>query len=76
MTTSQNLLFPIHVYRRCREQLIKYDEDHKEIYFTTMQLKNDEIAIEKNDLYTQVINTRDKEVIAQFKTKKGAQHVS
>jgi len=70
MVTSQNLLFPINIYRRCREQLIKYDEDHKEIYFTTMQLKNGEITIERNNLYTQVIETQSKKVIAQFNTKK------
>ena len=70
MTTSQNLLFPIHVYRRCREQLMKHDQEHEEIYFTTMQLKNGEITIEKNDLYTQVINRHSGEIIAQFNTKK------
>ena len=70
VSTSQNLLFPIDIYRRCREQLIKFDEEHKEIYFTTMQLKNGEVTIERNNLYTQVIETRSKKVIAQFNTKK------
>ncbi len=70
VTTSLNLLFPINVYRRCREQLIKYDERHSEIYFTTTQLENKEIFIEKNVLYTQVINTKSGEIIAQFNTKK------
>lgn len=71
VTTSQNLLFPINIYRRCREQLIKHDEEHKELYFTTMQLKNGEITIEKNSLFTQIVETDSQKVIAQFNTKKG-----
>ena len=68
--TSKNLLFPIYIYRRCRTQLIQQDERHEEIYFTTMQYENNEIYIEKNNLYTQVINKHSGEVIAQFNTKK------
>jgi|GEM_PF-6780381 len=72
LRTSKNLLFPIHIYRRCREQLIKYDERHEDIYFTTTQLKHGEITIEKNTLYTQIIDNDSSEIIANFNTKRSA----
>ena len=69
VTTSKNLLFPIDIYRKCRTQLIDYDDRHEEIYFTTMQLEKGEIEIEKNSLYTKVIDTETALTIAQFNTK-------
>ncbi len=70
VTTSKNLLFPIDIYRKCREQLIAYDERHREIYFTTMQLEHIEIAIEKNALYTKVIDVETGLVMAQINASK------
>jgi len=73
VTTSNNLLFPIDIYRKCRTQLIDYDDRHEEIYFTTMQLENGEIEIEKNSLHTKIIDVEIGMTIAQFnvKQKKG-----
>lgn len=69
VTMSENLLFPITIYRKCRTKLIDYDDRHEEIYFTTMQLENGEIEIEKNSLYTKVIDAKTGLTIAQFNTK-------
>ena len=69
VTMSQNLLFPPSIYRKCRVQLIDYDDRHEEIYFTTKQLENSEIAIEKNSLYTKVVDVKTGLTIAKFNTK-------
>jgi len=75
VTTSKNLLFPIDIYRKCRTQLIDYDERHAEIYFTTLQLENGEIEIEKNSLYTKVIDVETGLVMAQFNVKQKIKEV-
>ena len=75
VTSSKNLLFPIDIYRKCRAQLIDYDERHAEIYFTTMQLENGEIAIERNSLHTKVIDVETGLVMAQFNVKQKAKEV-
>jgi len=69
ITTSKNLLFPIDIYRKCRTQLIDYDNRHKEIYYTTKQLENGEIEIEKNSLYTKIIDIETGLTIAKFNKK-------
>jgi len=69
VTMSENLLFPISIYRKCRPQLIDYDDRHEEIYFTTMQLENGEIEIERNSLYTKVVDIETGDTMAQFNTK-------
>jgi len=69
VTMSQNLLFPPSIYRKCRVQLIDYDDRHAEIYFTTMQLENGEIVIEKNSLYTKVVDVETGLTIAKLNTK-------
>ena len=70
ISTSKNLLFPIDIYRKCRTQLIAYDEQYEELYFTTRQLDTGAIEIEKNALFTKVIDVLTNETIAQFNTKK------
>lgn len=69
VTMSQNLLFSPSIYRKCRTQLIDYDDRHEEIYFTTMQLENAEIEIEKNSLYTKIVDVETGLTIAKFNTK-------
>lgn len=69
VTMSEKLLFPITIYRKCRTQLIDYDDRHEEIYFTTMQLENGEIEIEKNSLYTKVIDVETGATMAKCNTK-------
>jgi hypothetical protein len=69
ITISQNLLFPPSIYRKCRVQLIDYDDRHEEIYFTTMQLEDGEIVIENNSLYTKVVDVETGLTIAKFNKK-------
>ncbi len=63
--TSKNLLFPIQVYRRCRRQLLDYDERYESIYHATTLQENGEILIERNLLFTRIIDAASSEVIAQ-----------
>jgi hypothetical protein len=63
--TSNNLLFPIDTYRRCRRQLLSHDERYESIYYATKLHENREITIEKNLLFTSILDTASGEVIAQ-----------
>jgi len=70
VSMSHSLLFPIDIYRKCRKQLIDYDDGYEDLYFTTKQLENGEIRIENNSLQTKIIDVETELTIAKFNKKK------